>query len=212
MSVQRKRKLCRLMMGEKNDSIETPMWLFESLNDEFHFDHDPCPMNWEKQDPSTRQPDGLLPETEWGDCSFVNPPFSHIKKWIVKGLEESRKGKTVVFLLSARINTKYWKELVWKHACEVRLLSGFISFKGHDKPLPIPMSVVIYDTRRKSLDFSSGFIHRYPTVIIVSHHSKLPESSKDSFQCNVPKACSLGPILYSHKLQEYGETTLDTCP
>ena len=73
----------------------TPPELYNSLNDEFDFDFDPCPY-------PTPEWDGL--NVEWGKSNFVNPPFKTsdggpIRKWIVKGIEEHNKGKTVVFLL-----------------------------------------------------------------------------------------------------------------
>lgn len=77
----------------------TPPDLYERLNAEFHFDFDPCPY------PKPEGFDGLT--CEWGQSSYVNPPFGSImhngrKKgptaWVRKALMEFRKGKTVVLV------------------------------------------------------------------------------------------------------------------
>lgn len=74
----------------------TPEETYKQLNAEFNFDFDPCPF------PKPDNFDGL--EVEWGNVSYVNPPFKKedgggIAKWITKGIEENKKGKTVVFLI-----------------------------------------------------------------------------------------------------------------
>ena len=77
----------------------TPPELYASLHAEFAFDFDPCP--WPKPDGF----DGLT--CEWGQSSFVNPPFGSIvhqarKKgptaWVRKAITEWRKGKRVVLV------------------------------------------------------------------------------------------------------------------
>lgn len=77
----------------------TPPELYSSLNAEFHFDFDPCPF------PLPAGFDGLT--CEWGQSSYVNPPFGSImhqgkKKgptaWVRKAIEEHRKGKSVVLV------------------------------------------------------------------------------------------------------------------
>ena len=77
----------------------TPKDLYESLNNEFNFDFDPCPY------PKPDDFDGLT--NEWGKSNYVNPPFGSIihegkKKgataWVRKALKEHEKGKDVVFV------------------------------------------------------------------------------------------------------------------
>lgn len=77
----------------------TPHNLYATLDSEFHFDFDPCPY------PLPAGFDGLT--CEWGQSSYVNPPFGSIihqgkKKgptaWARKAIEEHRKGKTVVLV------------------------------------------------------------------------------------------------------------------
>ena len=77
----------------------TPPVLYDELNRQFSFDFDPCPF------PLPAGFDGLT--AEWGQSSYVNPPFGSImhqgkKKgptaWARKAITESRKGKRVVLV------------------------------------------------------------------------------------------------------------------
>lgn len=131
--------MIRSGIGKKNDNVATPDWLYESLAAEFSFNHDPCPIHWDAE----KDPDGL--KSEWGTRSYVNPPFSQIKKWVEKALLECSKGKLVVMLLTARINSKYWWDLIWPKASEIRFLQGEIRFKDYSGFLPIPIAIVVFD-------------------------------------------------------------------
>ena len=77
----------------------TPPALYAALDAEFHFDFDPCPY------PLPEGFDGLT--CEWGQSSYVNPPFGSIihngkKKgptaWVRKAIDEQAKGKRVVLV------------------------------------------------------------------------------------------------------------------
>lgn len=77
----------------------TPPELYKALDEEFHFDFDPCPY------PLPEGFDGLT--CEWGKSNYVNPPFGSImhqgkKKgptaWVRKCLLEASKGKRVVLV------------------------------------------------------------------------------------------------------------------
>jgi hypothetical protein len=77
----------------------TPAYLMQELHAEFKFDFEPCPY------PKPEHFDGLT--CEWGQSSYVNPPFGSIihngkKKgptaWARKAIEESKKGKQVVLV------------------------------------------------------------------------------------------------------------------
>jgi hypothetical protein len=77
----------------------TPPQLLAELQAEFNFTFDACPY------PKPEDFDGLT--GEWGQSSYVNPPFGSIlhnskKKgptaWARKAIEESRKGKRVVMV------------------------------------------------------------------------------------------------------------------
>jgi len=71
---------------------KTPPEMLSKLNDEFHFDFDPCPH------PRPDDFDGLL--VDWGKSNWVNPPFTGgVMKWIKKAISERDKGNTSVVIL-----------------------------------------------------------------------------------------------------------------
>lgn len=198
--------LSRSGFGKKNDDVETPDWLFEALTREFDFNYDPCPFKW---DPIRHfDKDGLT--SEWGERNFVNPPFSEIKRWVLKGVEQWKKGKLVVFLISARVGTKYWIDHIWTKATEIRFIQGLIAFKGYEKPLPVPLAIVIYRPNAQSLNFNNFYSsnHRFVTInpsSVASDHSfcvedqiqKLlhpPPSSTDSSPDISPEVWKSEPI------------------
>jgi len=97
----------------------TPPELYKKLDDEFHFDFDPCPF------PLPPGFDGLT--VEWGESSYVNPPFGAIiqngKKmgptaWARKAIAEQENGKNVVLVYPV----PKWILMLLKHSAEVRNL------------------------------------------------------------------------------------------
>ena len=77
----------------------TPKYLMNKLIDRFKFNFDACPY------PKPDDFDGLT--CEWGESTYVNPPFGSIihegkKKgptaWARKAIEESKNGKQVVMV------------------------------------------------------------------------------------------------------------------
>ena len=106
-----------------SDHWETPNWLYKQLDDEFHFDFDPCPLHADF--------DGLA--IDWGKCNFVNPPYNRFDKpkFIKKAFEEWRKGKTCVLLIPAYTGTADFHDYILPHA-EIRYLRGRVAFKGYN--------------------------------------------------------------------------------
>lgn len=68
----------------------TPPEIYKTLDKEFGFDCDPCPY------PRPEGYDGL--QEDWGQISYVNPPFTNHYRWVNKALQEVDKGKTVVMV------------------------------------------------------------------------------------------------------------------
>ena len=97
----------------------TPPDVYASLHAEFEFTFDPCP--W----PKAAEFDGLT--CEWGESSYVNPPFGSImhegkKKgptaWVRKALAEHAKGKRVVLVYPV----DKWVLMLLKAGAQVRNL------------------------------------------------------------------------------------------
>ena len=105
-----------------SDNWSTPKDLYNKLNSEFNFDFDPCPLNSEF--------DGL--KIEWGQSNFINPPYSRVlkEKFVVKAIEEFRKGKKCVMLLPVSTSTKLFHDHILPNATEIRFLKGRVKFSG----------------------------------------------------------------------------------
>jgi len=103
----------------------TPPAVYEVLNAEFQFTFDPCPF------PKPPEFDGLT--CEWGESSYVNPPFGSIlhqgpgdkkpkKKgptaWVRKAITEYEKGKRVVLVYPV----DKWVLMLLQAGAEVRNL------------------------------------------------------------------------------------------
>lgn len=111
-----------------NDNWMTPESFYKELNNEFHFDFDPCPLNH-----NTDLWDGL--KIEWGKSNFINPPYSRKLKeaFILKALEESKKGKSCILLIPVSTSTKIFHEVIKPNAKEIRFIRGRIKFTGIGK-------------------------------------------------------------------------------
>ena len=114
------------MPKSKTDKWQTPPELYGTLNTEFHFNYDPCPIDWKEGDA-----DGLT--TEWGTSTFCNPPYSKVAKWIQKAHTEWKKGKTIVMLINAITDTIAFHEFIYGQA-ELRFIRGRISFINPAEP------------------------------------------------------------------------------
>jgi len=111
----------------------TPKAVYQILDAEFNFDFDPCPKN--------PKFNGL--EIEWKKKNFVNPPYGReIVDWVNKGIEEFKKGKTIVFLIASRTDTIWWHKLM-NHASEIRFIKGRLKFDDHKNSAPFPSAIVI---------------------------------------------------------------------
>ena len=112
---------------EHKDDWATPKYFYDTLDSEFHFDFDPCPLGAAKN--LTPDNDGLV--IDWGQRSFVNPPYSRKLKeaFVRKAVEESRRGKLVVMLLPVSTSTALFHDWIQPNA-EIRFVRGRIPFEG----------------------------------------------------------------------------------
>lgn len=115
------------------DNWNTPKSIYQVLDAEFRFDFDPCP----------EKPNFNGLSIEWGKCNFVNPPYSELAKWLKKGWEQHQQGKTVVFLIPSRTDTKAWHEYCMK-ATEIRFIKGRLKFGNSKNSAPFPSAIIIF--------------------------------------------------------------------
>lgn len=79
-----------------------------------------------------------------GGRNYVNPPYGNqIGKWLAKGYREAQEGKTVVFLIPSRTDTKWWHDYCMK-ADEIRFIKGRLKFDEHENSAPFPSAIVIF--------------------------------------------------------------------
>ena len=137
----------RVMFSSKTDEWETPQDLFDELNKEFQFDLDvcangdnhKCKLWWNKEQDGLYQSWHKHAKTFW-----MNPPYGReIGKWVKKAYEESQKGCTVVCLLPARTDTKWFHEYIYGKT-EIRFIKGRLKFGGSKNSAPFPSMIVIF--------------------------------------------------------------------
>lgn len=137
-----------LMFSSQTDQWATPQYFFDKLNEEFQFTLDPCAdeFNHKCDKYFTIEQDGLL--QSWAnETVFCNPPYGReIGKWVKKASDENRLHNiTVVMLIPARTDTKYFHEYIYqKSNVEIRFLKGRLKFGDAKNAAPFPSMVVIF--------------------------------------------------------------------
>jgi len=140
----------KIIFSSKNDDWATPDDIYKKLDDEFHFDFDPCPL-----DPTFN---GL--EISWKKRNFINPPYSNIDSFLEKGHHELNNGHTelLVYLIPVRTDTRWFHKYIYpyfkKDQCEIRFQKGRIKFSngtGAKHSAPFPSMYVIFDRRKNEL-------------------------------------------------------------
>jgi phage N-6-adenine-methyltransferase len=134
---------------------ETPPTLFAALDAEFHFTTDVCALPENAKCPHYFTPadDGLA--QAWTGVCWCNPPYGAvIDRWVRKAYEASQTGATVVCLLPARTDTRWWHRSVLPYA-EIRYLPGRQRFVGAKSSAPFPSAVVIFRPRPDAIGGSA---------------------------------------------------------
>ena len=133
------------MMTSNTDEWETPQWLFDQLNDEFHFTLDPCSTdeNAKCEKHYTRKDDGLA--KDWsGETVWCNPPYGkQLPLWVEKCAKHAAGGGTAVMLIPARTDTMAFHKWIYGKA-EVRFLQGRLRFGDAKNNAPFPSMIVIF--------------------------------------------------------------------
>ncbi|WP_418544512.1 DNA N-6-adenine-methyltransferase [Hominenteromicrobium sp.] len=135
-----------LMFSSKTDLWETPQDLFDKLNNEFQFTLDVCatPENAKCDKFYTKEQDGL--KHPWKGTVWCNPPYGRgIGQWVRRALFASVSGSTVVMLLPARTDTKWFHDYIYKrNNVEIRFIRGRLKFGGSKNSAPFPSMVVVF--------------------------------------------------------------------
>lgn len=141
----------KVLLSSNSDEWETPEHIISWLAERFNFDLDPCASkeNAKCYDFFTKEDNGLF--LNWHGrgfrCAFVNPPYSDIAKWIEKCYLESEKGMTVVLLIPARVDTRYWHDFIFNKAKEIIFIKGRLKFNNHKNPATFPSAIIVFKKR-----------------------------------------------------------------
>ena len=134
-------KSYRILLSSQSVEWRTPRAVMQMLEAEFGaFDFDPCPVGGSG---------GL--EADWGTgLIFVNPPFkkpsggSWVGEWVAKAWESAKEGATVVMLLPAKTDVRWWHEYVLPHASDIRFIKGRLKFSEHKNGATFPSCIVVF--------------------------------------------------------------------
>lgn len=137
----------KMMFSSATDMWANPQSFFDELNTEFHFTLDPCATkaNAKCNKFYTIDEDGL--QQDWkGEVVFCNPPYGKmISSWVRKCSQESKKpNTTVVALLPARTDTRYFHDYIYGKAKEIRFIKGRLKFGDSKNSAPFPSMVVVF--------------------------------------------------------------------
>ena len=136
-----------VLFSSKEEVWETPQKFFDKLNEEFNFTLDPCANsnNAKCNKYFTEEQDGLVQDWE-GHVVFCNPPYGRkIYNWVKKCFNESKKpNTTVVMLIPARTDTKYFHEFIYHKAKEIRFIKGRLKFGNSENSAPFPSMIIVF--------------------------------------------------------------------
>lgn len=161
------------MFTSNTDMWATPQDAFDKLNEEFRFTLDVCAVqeNTKCERFFTPEIDGLA--QVWSGVCWMNPPYGDpeqpckrnctkqkckkrgfcvneyqpgIKDWVRKAYESSLQGATVVCLLPARTDTRWFHDYCMK-AADIRFIKGRLQFINTEKKkdnAPFPNMIVVF--------------------------------------------------------------------
>ncbi len=132
------------MFSSMTDLWATPQQFFDSLNAAFKFEVDVCaiPENAKCSTFYSPEDDGL--KQDWKGVCWMNPPYGRkISPWIEKAYRSAKEnGATVVCLLPARMDTKWWHDYCSRG--EVFFVRGRLKFGGSKNSAPFPSAIVVF--------------------------------------------------------------------
>ena len=127
---------------------ETPQWLFDLLDKEFHFNLDVCatPENAKCSRFFTEESNGLA--QDWDGICWMNPPYGkYIPAWVEKAHRSSMNGATVVCLVPSRTDPIWWWDYCIKG--EIRFLKGRLKFGEGENSAPFPSAIIVFSSEIK---------------------------------------------------------------
>ncbi|WP_346766182.1 DNA N-6-adenine-methyltransferase, partial [Megasphaera sp. SW808] len=137
------------LYSSKKVEWETPQPIFDFINKGWHFDVDVCalPENAKCDTYYTPEQDGL--KQIWRGVCWMNPPYGRdIAKWMRKAYNTAKSNHgTVVALVHARTDTKWWHDYAMK-ATYIIFIKGRLKFGNAEASCPFPSCFVIFEKGR----------------------------------------------------------------
>lgn len=163
----------------KND-WETPQWLFDELNEEFHFTLDPCatPETAKCKKYYTEEDNGL--SKDWtGEVVFCNPPYSNKQQteWVRKCYEHAQNGGVAVMLIPARTDTARFHQYIYGKA-EIRFIQGRLKFGNSINSAPFPSMILVFRKQMATFDPNRICIDSNGNYAVISKFDYLQNNIK----------------------------------
>ena len=138
-------------LSSKKDDWTTPPHIFEKLNEEFTFTVDLCASDENHLcDRYYTEKRSCFDADLHDECIFCNPPYGRdMKKFIAKCYDLWQSGNTVVLLVPARTDTKWFHKYIY-HNAEIRFIKGRLRFgNGHVvNNAPFASMICVFEKRR----------------------------------------------------------------
>ena len=75
----------------------------------------------------------------------MNPPYgTETGRWIRKAYEESLEGATVMCLIPARPDSRYWHEIILPYAARIQFVKGRLHFSDSKNAAGFPSALVLF--------------------------------------------------------------------
>jgi phage N-6-adenine-methyltransferase len=133
--------------SSKTDLWATPIDFFRKYDEKFGFELDVCATheNAKCKKYFTIDDDGL--SKDWVGVCWMNPPYGReIIRWMKKAYESSLTGATVVCLVPARTDTKWWHEYAMMG--DIEFIRGRLKFGDAKSSAPFPSAVVVFGGKK----------------------------------------------------------------
>lgn len=140
-----------VMFSSATDQWSTPIDFFNKVDDVFRFETDVCADagNAKCEKYFDAEADGLT--KRWTGVCWMNPPYGRgIGEWLKKAYESAKGGATVVCLIPARTDTRWWHDYCLKG--EIMLIKGRLKFGGSVDGAPFPSALVVFRPSLSDLD------------------------------------------------------------
>lgn len=109
---------------QPQDDWSTPLAFWETVNDRYDFDYDPCPIDWKE----SGAPSALT--VPWGKSNWCNPPYSRGLKsaFVEKAVAEAALGNQTLMLLPVSTSTVVFHQHIVDRP--IQFLRGRLKFEG----------------------------------------------------------------------------------